>query len=39
MQDKGVSVVAQQVTNLTSICEVVGSIPGPTQWIKDPLLL
>ena len=31
----GVSVVAQQIKNLTSICEDVGSIPGLPQWIKD----
>ena len=27
--------MAQQVTNPTSIREVVGSIPGLIQWIKD----
>ena len=28
-------VVAQQVKNLTSIHDDVGSIPGLTQWVKD----
>ena len=35
----GVPVVAQQLTNLTSIHEDVGSIPGLTQWIEGLVLL
>ena len=35
----GVSVVAQQVLNLTSVCEDSGSIPGLAQWVKNPALL
>ena len=32
-------VVAQQLTNPTSIHEDVGLTPSLTQWIKDPTLL
>ena len=30
--------MAQQVTNLNRIHEVVGSIPGLSQWVKDLVL-
>ena len=35
----GVSVVVQQVKNLTSVHGDAGSIPGLTQWVKDLVLL
>ena len=31
----GVHIVAQWVTNPTSVHEDVGLIPGPAQWVKD----
>ena len=31
----GVATVAQLVKNLRSIHEDSGSIPGPTQWVRD----
>ena len=36
--DQGVPVVAQGVTNPSSIHEDVGLIPGLAQWVKDPVL-
>ena len=35
----GVPIVAQRLTNPTSIHEDVRLIPGLTQWGKDPALL
>ena len=38
-QTLGVPFVVQWLTNPTGNHEVVGSIPGLAQWVKDPVLL
>ena len=38
MMELGVPVVAQWLRNPTRNHEVVGSIPGLTQWVGDPAL-
>ena len=31
--------MAQQVMDLVCLCSGEGLIPGPVQWVKDPVLL
>ena len=30
--------MAQWVNDVAWLCGIVGSIPGPVQWVKDPAL-
>ena len=39
LKENEVPTVAQQVTNMTSVHEGVGSIPGCPQWVNDLVLL
>ena len=38
-ENEGIPVVAQRVTNPTSIHEDVSSAPGLAQWVKDLAVL